>query len=154
MDNDTESNWPIVDQHQGKETCNDPQGNQITTQLALSCFLVVQLVTGISSVILKTSGYVYLDNNTRKNAFPILFSEEQTTDFVTTSQIEIKVHLYKFTITGIIIAVETLGSSAGYMISSYFLKIYVHPNHVPNFTNKDQRWIGAWWLGIEIVALR
>jgi solute carrier organic anion transporter family, member 5A len=40
-----------------------------------------------------------------------------------------------------------IGPTVGYLIASYALEIYVDPFLTPVITSKDQRWIGAWWLG-------
>jgi Organic Anion Transporter Polypeptide (OATP) family len=40
-----------------------------------------------------------------------------------------------------------VGPTLGYLIASYALEIYVDPFLTPVINSKDQRWIGAWWLG-------
>lgn len=42
---------------------------------AFKIFLVAQITLEIAGILLKTSGSVYLDNNTRKNIFPFLYSK-------------------------------------------------------------------------------
>ena len=39
---------------------------------------------------------------------------------------------------------------AGFLLSSVFLGIFVHPNASVHITEKSPSWIGAWWLGIAI----
>ena len=38
----------------------------------------------------------------------------------------------------------------GALLSSAFLKIFVHPGAIVNITSKSESWIGAWWLGFAI----
>lgn len=44
-------------------------------------------------------------------------------------------------------AMRLLGPAAGYTLASYCLKIYISPELTPVITNKDPRWLGAWWMG-------
>lgn len=46
-----------------------------------------------------------------------------------------------------------LGPAAGYALASYCLKIYISPELTPVITNKDPRWLGAWWMGWIIFAM-
>lgn len=45
-----------------------------------------------------------------------------------------------------------LGPAAGYALASYCLKIYISPELTPVITNKDPRWLGAWWMGWIVFA--
>ena len=59
------------------ETSIKKQPNKDTslTQYALYFFIVAQVVTGSCKAVVKNSGYIYLDHNTRKNTFPLLFGK-------------------------------------------------------------------------------
>ncbi|XP_065224252.1 solute carrier organic anion transporter family member 4C1-like [Planococcus citri] len=91
------------------------------TMYSFYFFIVAQLMTGMGRAIVKNSGLTYLDHNTRKNSFPVLYA--------------------------IVSTVGGLGRPLGYLISFYTLKVYVFPTESSNYTNKSHQWIGAWWLG-------
>ena len=38
----------------------------------------------------------------------------------------------------------------GFLLSSVFLSIFVHPNVSVSINEKSPSWIGAWWLGFAI----
>lgn len=46
-----------------------------------------------------------------------------------------------------------LGPAMGYTLASFCLRIYVAPTLTPTITDKDPRWLGAWWLGWLIIAV-
>ncbi|XP_037074038.1 solute carrier organic anion transporter family member 74D-like [Pollicipes pollicipes] len=45
-----------------------------------------------------------------------------------------------------------LGPIMGYMLASACISVYVDPNIDPGITKRDQRWIGAWWIGLLVIA--
>ncbi|XP_064596760.1 solute carrier organic anion transporter family member 4C1-like [Liolophura sinensis] len=51
-------------------------------------------------------------------------------------------------------AFAALGPAIGYVLGGYFLDLYVDfeavSSDVMTLTNKDPRWVGAWWLGFVI----
>lgn len=49
--------------------------------------------------------------------------------------------------TGLSYFLKMLGPAIGYALASFCLKIYVAPGMTPTITDRDPRWIGAWWLG-------
>ncbi|XP_033254224.1 solute carrier organic anion transporter family member 2B1-like [Drosophila miranda] len=40
-----------------------------------------------------------------------------------------------------------LGPAIGYSLAPVCLRLYIDPFKEPLITNKDPRWLGAWWLG-------
>jgi solute carrier organic anion transporter family, member 5A len=46
-----------------------------------------------------------------------------------------------------------LGPALGYTLASLCLKLYISPDLTPIITDRDIRWLGAWWLGWLIFAL-
>lgn len=49
--------------------------------------------------------------------------------------------------------IRLLGPAAGYALASFSLSIYIAPDLTPVITNKDPRWLGAWFLGWNIIAV-
>lgn len=45
-----------------------------------------------------------------------------------------------------------LGPAVGFLLSSFCLRYYEDPFYDPGFSNKDPRWVGAWWLGFMILG--
>lgn len=89
-------------------------------------FFAAQIVAGIGQSLKHTLGIAYLDDNIKKSKTPALIS---FTYFI-----------------------RLLGPAAGYALASYCLSFYVAPGLTPLITNKDVRWIGAWYLGWIVIA--
>uniref|UniRef100_A0A8D0L2T1 Solute carrier organic anion transporter family member n=1 Tax=Sphenodon punctatus TaxID=8508 RepID=A0A8D0L2T1_SPHPU len=57
---------------------------------------------------------------------------------------------------GILFAVTVIGPGIAFMLGSATLRFYVDIDKVPtneiHITNKDPRWVGAWWLGFLVAA--
>lgn len=45
-----------------------------------------------------------------------------------------------------------VGPSLGYTLASLCLRVYIAPSLTPIITNRDYRWLGAWWMGWLITA--
>lgn len=80
-----------------------------------------QFILGIGNTLYFSLGQTYLDDNTKKTETPVLL--------------------------GWTLALRTLGPAIGFVLAYSCLKIYIDPNKVPLITEKDPRWLGAWWLG-------
>lgn len=89
-------------------------------------FFAAQIIAGIGQSLKHTLGISYLDDNIKKSKTPALISFSYF--------------------------IRLLGPAAGYTLASYSLSKYVAPNLTPLITNKDVRWIGAWYLGWIIIA--
>lgn len=44
-------------------------------------------------------------------------------------------------------ALRTIGPAIGFVVGYGCLRLYIAPSLTPTITNKDPRWLGAWWLG-------
>ncbi|NXK13542.1 SO2B1 protein, partial [Herpetotheres cachinnans] len=57
---------------------------------------------------------------------------------------------------GILFSVTVIGPGVGFMLGSAMLSFYVDIDKVTGdevqLTNKDPRWVGAWWLGFLVAA--
>ncbi|NWH58918.1 SO2B1 protein, partial [Geococcyx californianus] len=57
---------------------------------------------------------------------------------------------------GILFSVTIIGPGVGFMLGSAMLRFYVDIDKVTGdevqLTNKDPRWVGAWWLGFLVAA--
>lgn len=50
------------------------------------------------------------------------------------------------------VSLRMLGPILGYYLGFFTLRIYVDPSKTPTITNKDPRWVGAWWLGWIVLS--
>ncbi|KAH8299715.1 hypothetical protein KR044_005011 [Drosophila immigrans] len=88
---------------------------------------IAQLILGIGAGIVIIVGVAYMDDNTAKSKAPAMLT------------------LSTF--------LRMLGPSAGYLLSSQCLKLYIDPRLTPLIKNTDPRWMGAWWLGYILLAV-
>lgn len=84
-------------------------------------FFFAQFVSGIGGSLYYTLGISYIDDNVKKSKTPVLISFS-----------------YFF---------RLLGPALGYSLASACLKMYISPSLHPTVTDKDPRWLGAWWMG-------
>ncbi|NXW46817.1 SO2B1 protein, partial [Nyctiprogne leucopyga] len=67
-----------------------------------------------------------------------------------------KVPLCSFSSAGILFSVTVIGPGVAFMLGSAMLRFYVDIDKVTRdevqLTNKDPRWVGAWWLGFLVAA--
>lgn len=108
---------------EGIAECEIDNGN-LMPQILL---FVAQLVAGIGHTICGTLGISYIDDNIKKSKTPALMS--------------------------ISFFMRLLGPALGYALASICLKMYISPELTPVITNKDPRWLGAWWLGWIVFAI-
>lgn len=54
---------------------------------------------------------------------------------------------------GFTFALRTVGPAIGFLLGYGCLSLYIDPKLHPVITNKDPRWLGAWWLGWIILAV-
>jgi sodium-independent organic anion transporter len=100
-----------------KKNCED----DMATILPLILIFLSQFVLGIGSTLYYALGQPYLDDNVKKTRTPMLL--------------------------GLVLALRTLGPALGFALGSGCLSLYIDPTVTPLITNKDPRWLGAWWLG-------
>lgn len=96
------------------------------TKIVLTIFFISLLFIGIGATAVYTLGIPYIDDNVANRDSPLYFA--------------------------ITIGVRILGPVFGFLLGSFCTSLYVEPLEVPIFNSKDTRWIGAWWLGLFIVA--
>lgn len=58
----------------------------------------------------------------------------------------------KIIFLGFTFALRTTGPALGFILAYACLKLYIVPNLHPVITDKDPRWLGAWWLGWIILG--
>ncbi|KAK0171245.1 hypothetical protein PV328_008995 [Microctonus aethiopoides] len=87
---------------------------------------VSQFVLGIGTTLYFGLGQTYLDDNTKKSNTPMLL--------------------------GFTFALRTTGPAVGFILAYACLKLYIVPSLHPVITDKDPRWLGAWWLGWIILG--
>ena len=51
------------------------------------------------------------------------------------------------------ISISFIAVVIGFLLSSVFLQIFVHPGATIRITPKSPSWIGAWWMGFAIGAV-
>lgn len=105
---------------------DDPEKQNHITSIVLGIFFISLLFIGIGSTAVYTLGIPYIDDNVANRDSPMYFA--------------------------ITIGVRIIGPVFGFLLGSLCTMIYVNPFEEPMITNKDPRWIGAWWLGPFIVA--
>ncbi|XP_017774169.1 PREDICTED: solute carrier organic anion transporter family member 5A1-like [Nicrophorus vespilloides] len=89
-------------------------------------FFLAQFISGIGAPLFYTLGVSYMDDNIKKSKTPALIS--------------------------VSIFLRMLGPAMGYTLASFCLNLYISPSLTPTITNRDPRWLGAWWLGWIILA--
>ncbi|XP_011177962.3 solute carrier organic anion transporter family member 5A1 [Zeugodacus cucurbitae] len=115
-----------LEKQRAKELCRD-RSNETACAIEEGNFapqavlFLAQVVSGIGGGLYYTLGVSYMDDNTKKSKTPALLSLS-----------------YFF---------HMLGPAIGYSLASFCLRFYIAPQLKPFITNKDPRWLGAWWMG-------
>lgn len=50
--------------------------------------------------------------------------------------------------------VRVLGPVMGFFLGSRCLAMWIDPSESPDIGMRDPRWLGAWWLGENLLLLR
>ncbi|XP_017881549.1 solute carrier organic anion transporter family member 3A1 [Ceratina calcarata] len=98
--------------------------NKITT-VVLAIFFVSLLGVGMGQTAVYTLGIPYIDDNVASRESPLYFA--------------------------ITIGVRILGPALGFILGSFCTMIYADLSK-PQITPTDPRWVGAWWLGLVLIA--
>ncbi|XP_054268573.1 solute carrier organic anion transporter family member 74D-like [Macrosteles quadrilineatus] len=110
---------------EGGSHCELPVGGEFSNIPALLVFFS-QFVLGIGTTLYYALGQTYLDDNTKKSKTPLLLS--------------------------LTMSLRTIGPAIGFIVGYGCLRLYIAPTLTPIITNKDPRWLGAWWLGWLILG--
>ncbi|EEB20468.1 conserved hypothetical protein [Pediculus humanus corporis] len=96
------------------------------TQIVLSIFFISLLGVGMGQTAVYTLGIPYIDDNVATRESPLYFA--------------------------ITIGVRILGPAMGFILGSVCTRLYADLSVDPQITPNDPRWVGAWWLGLVLVA--
>lgn len=91
----------------------------LTPQIML---LFWQSLPGFFAPLYDSLGTAYMDDNIQKSKTPLYISASY--------------------------CMRMLGPALGYSVASYSLNQYIEPELTPTIDVDDQRWLGAWWLGL------
>ncbi|KFO80248.1 Solute carrier organic anion transporter family member 2B1, partial [Cuculus canorus] len=99
-------------------------------QEVLLVMFIAQVLLGIGGVPIQPFGISYIDDFASERNSPLYL--------------------------GILFSVTIIGPGVGFMLGSAMLRFYVDidkvTGEVQQLTNKDPRWVGAWWLGFLVAA--
>ncbi|XP_067009126.1 solute carrier organic anion transporter family member 74D [Anabrus simplex] len=96
------------------------------TPMVLAIFFISLLGVGMGQTAVYTLGIPYIDDNVASRESPLYFA--------------------------ITIGVRILGPALGFILGSMCTRLYADFNVDPQITPTDPRWVGAWWLGLVMVA--
>ncbi|XP_063993445.1 solute carrier organic anion transporter family member 74D [Diachasmimorpha longicaudata] len=96
------------------------------TAVVLTIFFVSLLGVGMGQTAVYTLGIPYIDDNVASRESPLYFA--------------------------ITIGVRILGPALGFILGSLCTMLYVDLAAEPQITPTDPRWVGAWWLGLVLIA--
>lgn len=154
IDNRFSDNHSTIRALNKENTCDLGNDNfNFFRNLIILPFVVSQFLIGFATALHRSCGAAYLDDNTRKNVFPIWFGRLIVTWYHSQTAINDYLFISSF-ITASVYSTQWCGYALGLILTSYALKIYVFPTYTPNITNNDPRWIGAWWLGIYVPNIK
>lgn len=94
---------------------------EIFSYIPLVLIFMSQFVLGIGNTLYYSLGQSYLDDNTKKGNTPLVLAYA--------------------------LSLRMFGPVIGFFLGYVTLNIYIDPTKTPLITNKDPRWMGAWWLG-------
>lgn len=110
-----------------KEKWDEQQAQSQITTIVLVIFFISLLGVGMGQTAVYTLGIPYIDDNVANRESPLYFA--------------------------ITIGVRILGPSLGFILGSFCTRLYVDLSIPSDITPSDPRWIGAWWLGLVLVAV-
>lgn len=102
------------------QTCKQYTTSDFSAVPTVTIF-ISQFILGIGTTLYFSLGQTYIDDNTEKTKTPMVLA--------------------------ITLALRTIGPVFGFLIGFICNRMYVDPTLTPQISEKDPRWIGAWWLG-------
>nr|XP_027227481.1 solute carrier organic anion transporter family member 2A1-like [Penaeus vannamei] len=109
-----------------ESTCTGEDAENYSYYGAVIIFFVSQFFVGIAISVFFTIGVTYLDDNISKKTYPIYYAAT--------------------------LLLRILGPVLGYLMGGNFLSMWIDPTKRPNLTQRDPRWLGAWWLGFLVLG--
>ncbi|XP_063703660.1 solute carrier organic anion transporter family member 74D isoform X2 [Culicoides brevitarsis] len=101
---------------------------EVWSILPLVLIFLSQFVLGIGNTLYYSLGASYLDDNIEnKTSTPIMLA--------------------------LAFSLRMFGPAVGFFVAAGALKIYIDPTKTPIISNKDPRWLGAWWLGWVVLGI-
>lgn len=98
----------------------------VVTNIVLAIFFISLLGVGMGQTAVYTLGIPYIDDNVASKESPLYFA--------------------------ITIGVRILGPALGFIVGSLCTSLYVDLSVDPKIDTTDPRWVGAWWLGLVLIA--
>ncbi|KAJ8955397.1 hypothetical protein NQ318_003495, partial [Aromia moschata] len=113
------------------QTCEEEvtTGHRIqpsVTNIVLAIFFISLLGVGMGQTAVYTLGIPYIDDNVASKESPLYFA--------------------------ITIGVRILGPALGFIVGSLCTSVYADLSVDPKIDTTDPRWVGAWWLGLVLIA--
>ncbi|XP_068243215.1 solute carrier organic anion transporter family member 74D-like isoform X2 [Palaemon carinicauda] len=112
-----------------KDPCSRPSDGEKETGPALGPLVIIfiaQFNVGISMSIFYSIGISYVDDNISKKTTSVYYSTY--------------------------LLLRTLGPILGFLLGGKCLEYWIVPHKTPSISNKDPRWLGAWWVGFLIIG--
>ncbi|KAF2368549.1 Organic anion transporter polypeptide OATP [Trinorchestia longiramus] len=112
----------------GEEVCDvNDEGNRQTYMGPAIILFLSQFFLGITVSSYYSIGLIYLDDNVKKTETSLYY--------------------------GISLVVRVLGPVMGFFLGSQCLSYWIDPSQSPDISQRDPRWMGAWWLGFLILGI-
>lgn len=110
-----------------EDTCGQENGGEGGAIIGPVVFLFFsQFFVGIAVSIFYSIGVTYLDDNINKKTYPLYYAAT--------------------------LLLRILGPVLGYLCGGRFLSMWIDPTLQPNLSQRDPRWMGAWWLGYLVIG--
>uniref|UniRef100_A0A336M246 Solute carrier organic anion transporter family member n=1 Tax=Culicoides sonorensis TaxID=179676 RepID=A0A336M246_CULSO len=101
---------------------------EVWSMVPLVLIFFSQFVLGIGNTLYYSLGASYLDDNIKnKTSTPIMLA--------------------------LTFSLRMLGPAVGFFVAAGSLKVYIDPSKTPIISDKDPRWLGAWWLGWVVLGI-